>query len=130
MIFCDQERAANGPTGSEGADNLMEAPRDFEALKRRLIEIELLKRLRQTAAFALEHPDEVEACTCARSATPEAMPSATSSGCSSAKAAVCRRRLGSPNSISSAGASAPQSPAGPPSIIGAFRPVGPLAARS
>jgi len=39
----------------------MEAPRDFEALKRRLIEIEpgLPKRLRQTAAFALEHPDEV-----------------------------------------------------------------------
>src|SRR5579863_10004652 len=39
----------------------MEAPRDFDALKRRLIEIEsgLPKRLRQTAAFALEHPDEV-----------------------------------------------------------------------
>jgi DNA-binding MurR/RpiR family transcriptional regulator len=39
----------------------MEAPRDFEALKRRLIEIEPLlpKRLRQTAAFALAHPDEV-----------------------------------------------------------------------
>ena len=39
----------------------MEAPEDFEALKRRLIEIEPLlpKRLRQTAAFALEHPDEI-----------------------------------------------------------------------
>jgi DNA-binding MurR/RpiR family transcriptional regulator len=39
----------------------MEAPRDFEALKQRLIEIEpaLPKRLRQTAAFALEHPDEI-----------------------------------------------------------------------
>jgi len=39
----------------------MQAPEDFEALKRRLIEIEPLlpKRLRQTAAFALEHPDEV-----------------------------------------------------------------------
>src|SRR6202453_239194 len=39
----------------------MEAPGDFEALKRRLIEIEpgLPKRLRQTAAFALQHPDEV-----------------------------------------------------------------------
>jgi DNA-binding MurR/RpiR family transcriptional regulator len=39
----------------------MEAPQDFEALKRRLIEIEpgLPKRLRQTAAFALKHPDEV-----------------------------------------------------------------------
>lgn len=39
----------------------MEAPRDFESLKRRLIEIEPLlpKRLRQTAAFALEHPDEI-----------------------------------------------------------------------
>jgi len=45
----------------ESADNSMEAPRDFEALKRRLIEIEpgLPKRLRQTAAFALQHPDEV-----------------------------------------------------------------------
>ncbi len=39
----------------------MEAPEDFEALKRRLIEMEpmLPKRLRQTAAFALEHPDEI-----------------------------------------------------------------------
>ncbi len=39
----------------------MDAPRDFEALKQRLIEIEPLlpKRLRQTAAFALEHPDEI-----------------------------------------------------------------------
>ena len=39
----------------------MDAPQDFEALKRRLIEIKpaLPKRLRQTAAFALEHPDEV-----------------------------------------------------------------------
>jgi DNA-binding MurR/RpiR family transcriptional regulator len=39
----------------------MDAPTDFDALKRRLIEIEpeLPKRLRQTAAFALEHPDEV-----------------------------------------------------------------------
>lgn len=39
----------------------MVAPEDFEALKRRLIEIEPLlpKRLRQTAAFALDHPDEI-----------------------------------------------------------------------
>ena len=39
----------------------MEAPRDFEALKRRLIEIEpgLPKRLRQTAAFALEECDQL-----------------------------------------------------------------------
>ena len=39
----------------------MNAPADFEALKRRLIEIEpnLPRRLRQTAAFALEHPDEM-----------------------------------------------------------------------
>jgi DNA-binding MurR/RpiR family transcriptional regulator len=39
----------------------MEAPQDFEALKRRLIKIEptLPKRLRQTAAFALERPDEI-----------------------------------------------------------------------
>jgi DNA-binding MurR/RpiR family transcriptional regulator len=39
----------------------MNAPADFEALKRRLIEIEptLPRRLRQTAAFALEHPDDM-----------------------------------------------------------------------
>jgi DNA-binding MurR/RpiR family transcriptional regulator len=39
----------------------MEAPGDFEALKQRLVEIEpsLPKRLRQTAAFALQHPDEI-----------------------------------------------------------------------
>jgi DNA-binding MurR/RpiR family transcriptional regulator len=39
----------------------MNAPQDFEALKSRLIEIrpELPKRLRQTAAFALDHPDEI-----------------------------------------------------------------------
>ena len=39
----------------------MDAPRDFDSLKRRLIEIEsmLPKRLRQTAAYALEHPDEI-----------------------------------------------------------------------
>ena len=39
----------------------MDAPQDFEALKQRLIEIkpELPKRLAQTAAFALDHPDEV-----------------------------------------------------------------------
>ena len=39
----------------------MPAPADFEALKRRLIEAEptLPRRLRQTAAFALEHPDEL-----------------------------------------------------------------------
>jgi DNA-binding MurR/RpiR family transcriptional regulator len=39
----------------------MEAPRDFEALKQRLVEIEpdLPKRLKQTAAFALQHPDEI-----------------------------------------------------------------------
>jgi DNA-binding MurR/RpiR family transcriptional regulator len=37
------------------------APTDFEALKRRLIETEptLPRRLRQSAAFALEHPDEM-----------------------------------------------------------------------
>jgi DNA-binding MurR/RpiR family transcriptional regulator len=39
----------------------MEAPQDYESLKQRLIEIEptLPKRLRQTAAFVLDHPDEV-----------------------------------------------------------------------
>jgi DNA-binding MurR/RpiR family transcriptional regulator len=39
----------------------MEAPADFEALKRLLIELEptLPKRLRQTAAYALDHPDEI-----------------------------------------------------------------------
>ena len=39
----------------------MEAPQDFDALKRRLVEIEpaLPKRLKQTAAYALRHPDEV-----------------------------------------------------------------------
>src|SRR6185437_15098139 len=39
----------------------MEAPRDFETLKQRLVEIEpeLPKRLKQTAAFALQHPDEI-----------------------------------------------------------------------
>jgi DNA-binding MurR/RpiR family transcriptional regulator len=38
----------------------MEPPQSFEGLKRRLIEIEphLPKRLRQAAAYALEHPDE------------------------------------------------------------------------
>ena len=39
----------------------MDAPQDYESLKQRLIEIEpsLPKRLRQTAAFVLDHPDEV-----------------------------------------------------------------------
>ena len=39
----------------------MGAPGDYEALKQRLIEIEpsLPKRLKQTAAFALRHPDEI-----------------------------------------------------------------------
>ena len=39
----------------------MDAHEDFEQLKQRLIEIEptLPKRLRQTAAFALQHPDEI-----------------------------------------------------------------------
>src|SRR5271154_6054871 len=39
----------------------MQAPGDFEALKQRLIEIEptLPKRLKQTAAFALQNPDEI-----------------------------------------------------------------------
>ena len=39
----------------------MEAPGDFEAFKQRLIDIEpsLPKRLKQTAAFALQHPDEI-----------------------------------------------------------------------
>jgi DNA-binding MurR/RpiR family transcriptional regulator len=41
-------------------DTITEPPQNFEALKRRLIEIEphLPKRLRQAAAYALEHPDE------------------------------------------------------------------------
>jgi len=41
-------------------DATIEAPQNFEGLKRRLIEIEpqLPKRLRQAAAYALEHPDE------------------------------------------------------------------------
>jgi DNA-binding MurR/RpiR family transcriptional regulator len=39
----------------------MEAPVDFESFKQRLVEIEpgLPKRLKQTAAFALQHPDEI-----------------------------------------------------------------------
>ena len=39
----------------------MQAPRDFDTLKHRLVEIEpsLPKRLKQTAAYALRHPDEV-----------------------------------------------------------------------
>ena len=39
----------------------MQPPRDFEALKQRLVEIEpsLPRRLKQTAAYALRHPDEV-----------------------------------------------------------------------
>jgi len=39
----------------------MEAPGDFEALKQRLVEMEpsLPKRLKQTAAFALQNPDEI-----------------------------------------------------------------------
>lgn len=39
----------------------MELPGDFETLKQRLVELEptLPKRLKQTAAFALQHPDEV-----------------------------------------------------------------------
>lgn len=39
----------------------MQAPETFEALKQRLIEVEptLPKRLKQTAAFALQHPDEI-----------------------------------------------------------------------
>jgi DNA-binding MurR/RpiR family transcriptional regulator len=46
----------------------MDAPQDYESLKRRLIEIEpaLPKRLRQAAAFALDHPDEVALGTAAR----------------------------------------------------------------
>ena len=41
-------------------DATTEPPQSFEALKRRLIEIEphLPKRLRQAAGYALEHPDE------------------------------------------------------------------------
>ena len=41
-------------------DATIEAPQNFEGLKRRLIEIEpqLPRRLRQAAAYALEHPDE------------------------------------------------------------------------
>ena len=43
-----------------GADSTMEPPESFDALERRLIEIEphLPKRLRQAAAFALAHPDD------------------------------------------------------------------------
>ena len=43
-----------------GADSTIEPPESFEALERRLIEIEphLPKRLRQAAAYALDHPDE------------------------------------------------------------------------
>ena len=39
----------------------MQTPEDFETLKQRLIAIEptLPKRLRQTAAYALQHPDEI-----------------------------------------------------------------------
>ena len=39
----------------------MEAPGDFETLKRRIVEIEpsLPKRLKQTAAYALQNPDEI-----------------------------------------------------------------------
>src|SRR5579863_6548354 len=39
----------------------MEAPETFEAFKQRLIALEpsLPKRLKQTAAFALQHPDEI-----------------------------------------------------------------------
>jgi DNA-binding MurR/RpiR family transcriptional regulator len=46
----------------------MDAPRDYESLKRRLIEVEpsLPKRLRQTAAFALDHPDEIALGTASR----------------------------------------------------------------
>ena len=46
----------------------MDAPQDYESLKRRLIEVEpaLPKRLRQAAAFALDHPDEVALGTAAR----------------------------------------------------------------
>ena len=45
----------------EGKRDAMDAHEDFEQLKQRLIEIEptLPKRLRQTAAFALQHPDEI-----------------------------------------------------------------------
>ena len=41
-------------------DATTEPPQSFEALKRRLIEIEpqLPKRLRQAAGYALEHPDD------------------------------------------------------------------------
>ena len=42
------------------ADATIEPPESFDALQRRLIEIEphLPKRLRQAAAYALDHPDE------------------------------------------------------------------------
>jgi DNA-binding MurR/RpiR family transcriptional regulator len=44
-----------------GSRRNMEAPGDFETLKARLVEIEpsLPKRLRQTAAYALSHPQEI-----------------------------------------------------------------------
>jgi DNA-binding MurR/RpiR family transcriptional regulator len=47
--------------GLEESQRKMEAPRDFETLKVRLVEIEpsLPKRLKQTAAYALRHPDEI-----------------------------------------------------------------------
>src|SRR5208282_747325 len=46
--------------GNMSYDATTEPPESFDALKRRLIEIEphLPKRLRQAAAYALEHPDE------------------------------------------------------------------------
>jgi DNA-binding MurR/RpiR family transcriptional regulator len=56
--------AAGGPAargeGTMSADSTIEPPESFEALERRLIEIEphLPKRLRQAAAYALDHPDE------------------------------------------------------------------------
>ena len=68
LAYPNDEPVSEGRRGREngnefrmGDPNIMDAPQDFEALKRRLIEIkpELPKRLRQTAAFALEHPDEV-----------------------------------------------------------------------
>ena len=54
-----------------------EPPENFDAFKRRLIEIEpqLPKRLRQAAAFALEHPDEFALGTASGSpATPRCRP--------------------------------------------------------
>ena len=58
LAHVEASRRREGETMSYHATT--EPPESFDALKRRLIEIEphLPKRLRQAAAYALEHPDE------------------------------------------------------------------------